>query len=74
MTKEKNKLTQSKTEINVKIECHNGDLPFMLFWQSLDGRPQFEYHNQFKDALVRSKYLSSLKLKPRIFLNLDGDY
>jgi hypothetical protein len=65
-------VNKNESEIKLRLTCRRGDLPVMLFWQSLDGRPVFEYHHTVYHALDRAKCLTKLGLKPRVFLNLDG--
>ena len=48
-------------------EERKGNLAFMLFWQSLDGRPQFVDYSNYEDALIKAAWLKSFKLKPQLY-------
>jgi len=49
-----------KIKLLIEQEIGEGDLPIMLFWQSLDGRPQFQHYRYWDDWVKKYLYLKDL--------------
>lgn len=64
-------IEQTKDSIKVEIEYTNGDLPYVVFWQSLNGLPCFEHHRTLVGATVRVKELELLGRIPILFLRVN---
>jgi hypothetical protein len=58
------------TELKLVTEGR-GHLPYMLFWQSLDGRPSFKDYETLADALAHAEHLSDLGRQPALFVRVD---
>lgn len=48
-----------------------GNLPFMLTWQSLDGRVQVQYVSNVREVKERITHLSSIGRQPTVFRRID---
>ena len=52
------------------INEEKGFLPYMIFFQSLGGWPEFKLYETLEAAEKAMKYLQSIRLKPALYLNL----
>ena len=52
------------------IKEEKGYLPYMIFFQSLGGWPEFKLYETFEAAEKAMKYLQSVRLKSALYLNL----
>lgn len=50
------------------LERSQGDLPFMLTWQSLDGRPESRFFNDFFEASQQAGSLYSLGRESQLWI------
>lgn len=51
---------------------YRGNLPFLLCWQSLDGRIEMQYLENLKIAVDRHSYLSRLGRKAKLYREVDS--
>jgi hypothetical protein len=58
----------SKNEMD--IDLNKGDLPIMLFFQSLNGYPIFETFDDMEDAVKRYAGLLGLGRTPQLYVRL----
>lgn len=50
------------------IEERRGDLPYMVFWQSATGAPEFQEFETYEAALDKRRYLRDLGLAPVLYV------
>ena len=65
-------LKPNAIEIHALIE--NGDLPFLLFYQSLNGHPEFETHGTIEATQERYNTLKALGRSPQVYLHIQGTF
>ena len=53
------------------IKEEKGFLPYMVFYQSLGGWPEFHLYKTFEVAKKAMEHLHSARLKPVLYLNLE---
>jgi len=54
-----------------RLQRGHGELPFIVFWQSLNGHPHFMSFEEIGDARERVKHLDNLGRAPQLYLRLD---
>jgi len=63
-----------KIKLSLEQEIHEGDMPIILFWQSLDGRPQFKHYRYWDDWLGQYLYLKDLLgRKPTLYFRITDE-
>jgi hypothetical protein len=70
----KKTLKQTSKAITAKIPCEKGDLPFLVFFQSLNGHPDFRTYATVDEANRRFDELKALGLKPEVYLLVRGGF
>lgn len=58
-------------KFKIDLEVEKGDLPFLVFWQSLNGLPCFESFTDIDKAIDKLIYLRGLRLTPKLFIDAE---
>lgn len=53
------------------VKESKGNLPYMLYWQSLDGRLQVEYIDTVEIAAEKFDWLKKLGRQPKLYHEVD---
>jgi len=55
------------------VKSEKGNLGFLVWWQSLDGRLEIKYYCKFSEAVKGFEGLKSLGRKPEIWRQVEID-
>lgn len=62
------KIIDGKNEIKITLEHEHGDLPYLIFYQSLNGLPCFEHIRTIDEVKKRLLQLMILNRNPQLFI------
>jgi hypothetical protein len=63
-------IEQTKETIKVDIDYQRGDLPWLLFWQSVDGRPSFKEYGTLEEINKHVNHLEAIGRHPTVYLRV----
>lgn len=67
----KNEMTKPSTIQRFQISEKRGELPYMVTWQSNDGRVITRYFQTFSEASAQSKHLTRLGRTAKLWVNVN---